>query len=167
VAFGATLGLAPPGLWVVDDETELGRDAPRDGIVGVLADCSAVYIAEQGHWVALDRASGIRATAGELRGGRQLLAAGTAWTLEHESRPDGNLVTFTDVVGDASFVWPLPDDNDDTYDVVVDSVTGEFTADVGGDAFFLPADVVRGTVDLRPDQSLPVARSELCASLTD
>jgi hypothetical protein len=160
--FGSILGASPPSLGVLNP----GQPVPRDGVVHVLDDCTAVYIAEQGHWVALDRAQGMRVSSGHLSGSAEVLAAGATWTLAVESSPEGKVVTFTESTGVANSIRPLPD-GEAEFDVIVDRITGEFFAEVGDVAFFLPPDALGDDIDIRPDKAAPIPTSPLCISLTD
>ncbi|MFT7326744.1 MAG: hypothetical protein ACI88S_001164, partial [Ilumatobacter sp.] len=153
-------------LVVIDEATPV----PRDGIVGVTSDCSGVWIAEQGRWVALDRPEGVRQATGALdvdsANGDGVLAAGVNWQLSVEGLDSptpratftsGNVVTID---------LPL-DVGDGRYTITVDAIENFFFAQIGNEAFFLPADVVRGEVDIRPDMSPPMPQSALCLSLSD
>jgi hypothetical protein len=152
---------------VVIDEATL---VPRDGVVGVTSDCSGVWIAEQGRWVALDRPDGVRQATGNLdvdsANGDGVLAAGVNWQLSVEGLDSptprttftsGNVVTFD---------LPL-DVGDGRYAITVDAIENFFFAQIGNEAFFLPGDVVSGDVDIRLDMSAPMPQSALCLSLSD
>jgi hypothetical protein len=56
---------------------------PRDGVVAVAPDCAGVYVAEQGSWVALERAAGRRVLHGTVATtpDDRALAAGSEWLL--------------------------------------------------------------------------------------
>lgn len=151
-----------------DSLITLDPDAPvpRDAVVGVLDDCTGVYIAEQGRWVALDRANGIRRISGDLGDGPAVLAIGATWQLAVQPTADGLTVVLTDDAGDGDFARPVGG-GPLTYEIIVDDVAGEYFARVGGDGFFLAPDVVSGRADLRPDSSAPPPTSDLCRALTD
>jgi hypothetical protein len=126
-----------------------GAAVPRDGVVALDPDCAGVYIAEQGRWVALERADGVRRTAGtvdDLSAGVAVLAQGRGWTLELVGNDtptalrlvgdDGGLLSEQPVAADATGSIPLD------YEVIVDPVTGEFVAEIGELGMLLPPDVV-------------------------
>jgi hypothetical protein len=143
---------------------------PRDGIVGVTSDCSGVWIAEQGRWVALDRPDGVRQATGNLdvdsANGDGVLAAGVNWQLSVEGLGSPTArTTFTS--GDVVTIDLPLDVGDGRYTVTVDAIENFFFAQIGNEAFFLPADVVRGEVDIRADMSPPMPQSALCLSLSD
>jgi hypothetical protein len=153
-------------LVVIDEATPV----PRDGIVGVTSDCSGVWIAEQGRWVALDRPDGVRQATGNLdvdsANGDGVLAAGVNWQLSVEGLGSPTArTTFTS--GDVVTIDLPLDVGDGRYTVTVDAIENFFFAQIGNEAFFLPADVVRGEVDIRADMSPPMPQSALCLSLSD
>ncbi len=123
-----------------------GATVPRDGVVSLDPDCLGVYISEQGRWVALERADGIRRTTGTIRATGDVLAAGRGWALRYADGPVGGRVEIVDDDGVIVFEQPvdlavagaLPL----SYEVVIDSVTGEFVAQIGDTGLLLPADVV-------------------------
>ncbi len=123
-----------------------GATVPRDGIVALDPDCLGVYISEQGRWVALERADGVRRTSGTITASGDVLAAGRGWTLRYADGPDGARVVIVDDDGVIVFEQPvdlaaagaLPL----SYEVVIDSVTGEFMAQVGEVGLLLPTNVV-------------------------
>ena len=123
-----------------------GSTVPRDGVVALDADCLGVYISEQGRWVALERADGVRRTTGTIRASGDVLAAGRGWTLRYADNAAG---TRVEIVGDGgAVVFEQPVDPDAAgplslpYEVIIDSVTGEFLAQVGDVGLLLPTDVV-------------------------
>ncbi len=148
-------------LVVIDEVTPV----PRDGIVGVTSDCSGVWIAEQGRWVAIDRPDGVRQATGALNGDR-VLAAGVNWQLsvaDFDSPTPRAVFTSGDVV---VLDQPL-ETGDGRYTITVDAIENFFFAQIGNDEFFLPGDVVSGDVDIRLDMSSPMPQSALCQSLSD
>ena len=148
-------------LAVIDEATPV----PRDGIVGVTSDCSGVWIAEQGRWVALDRPDGVRQATGALTSDR-VLAAGVSWQLSvagFDSPTPRAVFTSGDVV---TIDQPL-EIGDGRYIITVDAIENFFFAQIGNDEFFLPGDVVSGDVDIRLDMSAPMPQSALCLSLSD
>ena len=148
-------------LVVIDEATPV----PRDGIVGVTSDCSGVWIAEQGRWVALDRPDGVRQATGALTSDR-VLAAGVNWQLSvagFDSPTPRAVFTSGDVV---TIDQPL-EIGDGRYIITVDAIENFFFAQIGNDEFFLPGDVVSGDVDIRLDMSASMPQSALCLSLSD
>ena len=144
---------------------DVATPVPRDGIVGVTSDCSGVWIAEQGRWVALDRPDGVRQATGALNGDR-VLAAGVNWQLSvagFDSPTPRAVFTSGDVV---VLDQPL-EIGDGRYIITVDAIENFFFAQIGNDEFFLPGDVVSGDVDIRLDMSAPMPQSALCLSLSD
>ena len=148
-------------LVVIDEATPV----PRDGIVGVTSDCSGVWIAEQGRWVALDRPDGVRQATGALTSDR-VLAAGVNWQLSVAGfdSPTPRAV-FTS--GDVVTIDQALEIGDGRYIITVDAIENFFFAQIGNDEFFLPGDVVSGDVDIRLDMSAPMPQSALCLSLSD
>lgn len=143
------------------------QSVPRDGVVGLIEDCSGVYIAEQDRWVALERADGIRTVSGVLSQGKATVAAGETWTMTIEPAPVGYLLTFDDIDGSTDFTRQVPGAEGDTYEIVIDEVMGLFTARVGADEFLLVPDaLITGGSDIRPDKSSPAPDSALCRSLS-
>ncbi|MGE5209619.1 MAG: hypothetical protein ACM3MM_00035, partial [Acidobacteriota bacterium] len=126
-----------------------GAAVPRDGVVALDPDCAGVYISEQGRWVALERADGLRSTTGtieDLDAGTAVIAEGRGWMLElaGEGVPetlrivgdDGAVLSEQPAAPEATGPFPLD------YEVVVDPVTGEFVAQIGDLGLLLPPDVV-------------------------
>ena len=155
------LGGGHRSLVPIDESTPV----PRDGIVGVTSDCSGVWIAEQGRWVALDRPNGVRQATGAVDADG-VLAAGVNWKLTVEgfdsSTPHAIFRSGDVVMIDQSF-----ETGDGRFTITVDSIENFFFAEVGNEAFFLPGDVVGGDVDIRADMSAPIPQSALCLSLSD
>ena len=60
----AVFGGDPPAVVSLGASTPVGRD----GVVGVAPGCAGVYIAEQGHWVPLERSPGQRVLRGTVDG---------------------------------------------------------------------------------------------------
>lgn len=160
-------------LVVIDESTPV----PRDGIVGVTSDCSGVWIAEQGRWVALERPDGVRHATGNLDGdgdgvngdgvnGDGVLAAGVNWQLSVEGLDSPTPRTiFTS--GDVVMIDEPLVAGDGRYTITVDAIENFYFAEVGNEGFFLPGDVVSGDVDIRVDNSAPVPQSALCLSLNN
>lgn len=130
---------APSVIEITQDDP-----VPRDGVVGVLADCTGVYIAEQRAWVALERSNGVRRVEGLIDDAdERVLAATSAWSLTY--RPVGSRdgeVTFEREGGDG-FTQSVPEnDFPISFSVVADPITNSYAAEVGGMFFFLPGDVL-------------------------
>ena len=123
-----------------------GAAVPRDGVVALDADCLGVYIAEQGRWVALERADGVRRVTGTINAFGDVLATGLGWTLRYGDGPGGAQVEIVADDGTIVFEQSVDAAADDSlpvsYEVVIDSVTGEFIAHIGEFGLLLPADVV-------------------------
>jgi hypothetical protein len=145
-----------------------GAPVPRDGVVALDASCAGVYIAEQGQWVALERADGIRRTTGIIEdpgAGTAVLADGRDWTLQLVGTPqparlqvvgdDGTVRSEQSVDLESAGAPPL------AYEVVVDPVTGEFVTRIGDLGLLLPPDVV-STGGAIAD---PIGTSSLCEDL--
>lgn len=69
-----------PGLVSLDDLDDLD-EVPRDGVVALASGCAGVYVAEQGRWVALERAEGRRVLRGTVTGPGTLVDGGR-WSIE-------------------------------------------------------------------------------------
>ncbi|MDA3032298.1 MAG: hypothetical protein O3B90_08230, partial [Actinomycetota bacterium] len=140
-------------------------------------DCSGVWIAEQGRWVALERPDGVRYATGNLDGdggevngdgvnGDRVLAAGVNWQLSVEGLDSPTPRTiFTS--GDVVMIDEPLVAGDGRYTITVDAIENFYFAEVGNEGFFLPGDVVSGDVDIRVDNSAPVPQSALCLSLNN
>jgi hypothetical protein len=168
-----TLELKSPGFTEVRydiDRAIFGSDAPnvttiapgdstgRDGSVGILDDCSGIYVAEQGRWVALERTPGLRVVAGEIEvaaegSAEQVLASTDLWSLTYR---EGDGVRGSDVIferkdGEAGFVREIPLALPISFEIIADPVVDSYFADVGGIQFFLPKDVlIAGGIEIDP-----------------
>ena len=149
-----------------------GIPVPRDGVVAVAPDCAGVYVAEQGRWVALERADGRRVLRGTVSTtpDDRALAAGGDWLLSLvDPGPAASVrLEFGGVTVAELDAGELGEG--DTVIVVADPVTREFFLD-GPDrlVFFDPGlvaadDVVVG-LGLVPDGSGESAR--LCRVLAE
>lgn len=148
---------------------EAGDPAPRDGVVGVLADCTGVYIAEQRAWVALERSVGQRAVSGTfITSRRTVLAATELWTLTSFPAGDGVTIVFDRIDGAEGFERSFSGlDDTAEFEVVADPVAGVFVIEVHGEGFFLPGDVLTaGGPEIRPNPTGEVGPSPLCRDLT-
>ena len=58
----AVFGGSPPSVVAIVG----GMPIPRDGVVGIDGACDGLYIAEQGHWVRLEGADGVRRLTGSV-----------------------------------------------------------------------------------------------------
>lgn len=169
-----------------------GDGAGRDGVIGVLDDCSGIYVAEQGSWVALERSPGVRAISGEIDGDvEQVLASTDLWSLTY--RPTGQDGSGDGIVGEVTFersdgldgfVREIPagsmTGSTNHYEVIADPVSDLFFANVGGTGTFLPADVLTagGPVldpeidpEIDPDgidagTAAAIAATPLCSEIT-
>jgi len=157
--------------WVFGDpapalvDLVIGAPVPRDGTVALDRDpsidrCSAVYIAEQGGWVALERSNDGRRLAGTvtLDGERTLVAGGDNWRITaiatttsgtatsatatpdngapDEVRLEATVTPDDDGAGGASATSEsiaVADDGTLVVDVVADPVMGQLWATVGGE----------------------------------
>ena len=139
-----------------------GVGVPRDGIVALDPQCQGVYMAEQGHWLAIERGGARRATGTIERSDVAVeLAAGSGWTLELVESDGVTVVRVLDSTGavtsEQSVDLTMPAD----YEVVLDDVTREYRARVGDEVVFLPAELSA----IQPT-SADGAPSALCVELT-
>jgi hypothetical protein len=119
---GALFPAPSPGLVAL----EPAMPVPRDGVVAVEPDCAGVYVAEQGSWVALERAVGRRVVSGDVSTGAEVLVAGDGWMLSlDDPGPPAHLrLTVDDVtVAELEAGRLVPGDR---VEVVADPVTREF-----------------------------------------
>lgn len=159
-----TLELKSPGFTELRydiDRAVFGTDSPnvspidagdptgRDGEVGVVSDCSAIYVAEQGRWVALERTEGLRLVSGDIdQSTSAVLAASDTWLLTYEPGE----VRFERTDGEPGFVREIPAVSVISYEIIADPIVDSYFASVGGVEFFLPADVVRaGGIEIAPN----------------
>ncbi|MEX2625593.1 MAG: hypothetical protein WD225_01850 [Ilumatobacteraceae bacterium] len=155
-----------PGLIGFDRVPGRRDEVPRDGVVALGAGCAGVYVAEQGRWVALDRAEGRRVLTGEVISAGTLVDAGR-WSIElPRTGADSTLVLRVDDAPVAE-VAAGPLDAGDRVRVVADPVVGELSVTTAsGTVLFdpevpAPADVLIG-IDLRVG---PPATPSLCEAL--
>lgn len=139
-----------------------GVDVPRDGIVALDPQCQGVYMAEQGHWLAIDR-GGTRRASGVIEplDDDVVLAAGSGWTLELAQSDGGAVLMVVDAAGQVTFEQPVEVTAPATYEVVLDNVSREFSARVGDLGVLLPVEL-NAIVPSAPDG----APSALCLDLT-
>jgi hypothetical protein len=119
---GALFPAPSPGLVAL----EPAMPVPRDGVVAVEPDCAGVYVAEQGSWVALERAVGRRVVSGDVSTGAEVLVAGDGWmlSLDDPGPPARLRLTVDDVtVAELEAGRLVPGDQ---VEVVADPVTREF-----------------------------------------
>lgn len=146
---------------------------PRDGVVGLALGCGGTYIAEQGSWVALERALGtyeVRGTVDDTflaEPSPVRIAETDAWTLDLAALDVGGL----------AFVYATPTDpaasvvaTDRTtpfdFRVVVDPVTSESFVEIDDEVSFLPGTAVDSvTADGIAPGSAPRVASPLCTTL--
>ena len=124
-----------------------GSPVPRDGVVAVDGDCLGVYMAEQGNWVALERADGVRRTTGTVSSGGDVLAQGRGWTIEYRNdQNDPRIVVVSgedgDVVFEQSIDHALAGVLPVTFEVLADPITSEYAARIGTVWHLLPGDVI-------------------------
>jgi hypothetical protein len=119
-----------------------GVGVPRDGIVALDPECQGVYMAEQGHWLAIDR-GGTRRASGMIESldGEVVLAAGSGWTLQLVGSAGGAVLEVVDDAGRTSFEQPVDVTAPVEYEVVVDAVSGEYRARVGDEVVLLPGEL--------------------------
>ncbi len=119
-----------------------GVDVPRDGIVALDPRCQGVYMAEQGHWLAIDR-GGTRRASGVIDevGEGAVLAAGSGWTLELVPSGTGTMLRVVDSTGTTTFEQPVEVTAPTTYEVVLDNVSREYRARVGDAVVLLPVEL--------------------------
>ena len=121
-------GGSPPS--VVD--LVAGAVVPRDGVVAIDGQCDGLYIAEQGRWVALELADGVRRLQGTIRPGSEpLLIQSPAGTIELRltadsgwasyQAVDGTLITGSAITIEASDVDAI--DVDVTSDPITNNLT--------------------------------------------
>ncbi|MGD9997151.1 MAG: hypothetical protein AB7L17_22380 [Ilumatobacteraceae bacterium] len=131
----ALFGGSSPGLEVI----EAGSSVPRDGIVGLAlvpdtSECEAVYIAEQGAWVALERLDGtsqVRGTIDLAPRDAQFVAGSDTWTVTLERDGDRARAVFDDGTATTG-EWIDVAGVDVAVTVVDDMVIGQFFVAVEG-----------------------------------
>jgi hypothetical protein len=137
--------------WVFGDpapalvDLEPGMAVPRDGVVAIDHDtatgsCDAVYVAEQGHWVPLERTNGVRRLGGTLAldGPTTAVAGGDTWTLWAEiDAATLRFVVEVDGVATTGSSVDLAGAGAGTslarITIVADPVIGELSVTVGGE----------------------------------
>lgn len=161
----AIFGGTPPSVQFL----EPGAPVPRDGIVAIDGSCAALYIAEQGKWVALERGAD-REVRGTFTPGRDAtLLAGDAGALTLSTDEAAGTAQLTWLPsGGAPLDGPLVprDGTAPTVDVVADPVTGGFVVTVGDQLGLLAGDPPE-LAALLPGPSLIVdeARTPVCDEL--
>jgi len=78
----------------------LGPTVPRDGVVGIDGQCTGLYIAEQGRWVALERSPARRVGGTFTPGADTTLLSGDAGTLTLSAVDDGVQVSWLPADGE-------------------------------------------------------------------
>jgi hypothetical protein len=143
-------------------ELVAGVDVPRDGIVALDPRCQGVYMAEQGHWLAIDR-GGTRRASGviEALDDDAVLAAGSDWTLELVQSGGGAVLRVVDSTGLTTLEQPVEVTAPATYEVIVDNVSREYRARVGDAVVLLP-----GELSAIQPAAADGAPSALCVDLT-
>ena len=132
---GAVFGGAPPSVVQLADTPVV----PRDGVVAVDGPCDGLYIAEQGHWVALERADGIRQLVGHVTLGDTplvLVDAGEGTVVLTPSGPAGSrtvVVSYQPVGGEAVTGQPVRvADDHPAIALVADHVAGGLSVVLDG-----------------------------------
>ncbi len=140
-----------------------GVGVPRDGIVALDPRCQGVYMAEQGHWLAIDR-GGTRRASGTIEqlDGSVVLAAGSGWTLELVESDGVTALRVLDSTGAVTFEQPVEVATPTDYEVVLDNVTREYRARVGDAVVLLPVELSA----IEP-AAIDGAPSALCLDLTE
>jgi len=151
----------------------------RDGIVGLVADCSGVYVGEQERWAVLERGEGARQLTGVLRLGGDLrtegdsatVATGDGWQLVAALHPDdAELELRLEREGRDPLAGRVGWDGDAAVPVhvVVDPTVPELSVSVRGDvalfSFDVPPPPVRPTAAIEPG-SAGAPRERLCRQL--
>jgi len=109
-----------------------GVPAPRDGIVGIDGMCDGLYIAEQGKWVALERADGVRRAHGTLDTVAGNVFTSPSGSLELVAAADGVRARWAPVDGasvDGTAVRSSPLAK---LDISSDPVAGGLTVSIDG-----------------------------------
>ncbi len=139
-----------------------GVAVPRDGIVALDPRCQGVYMAEQGHWLAIDR-GGTRRASGTIDrlDAPAVLATGAGWTLEAAESDGVTVLRVLDSTGAVTYEQPVDVTVPTDYEVVLDGVSREYTARVDDAVVLLPAELSA----IRP-VAADGAPSALCVELT-
>jgi hypothetical protein len=126
------------------EPTAPGSPVPRDGRVGIADGCAGVYIAEQGNWVALERAPGIFETSGtvtDVADGPVRLAQTSAWTIDLLSLSVGGFAVVYSTPADPDVLTiPVESGLPVDYRIVTDPITGETFIEVADSGHLLPGD---------------------------
>jgi hypothetical protein len=144
-----------------------GVRAPRDGVVGIDGECDGLYVAEQGKWVGLERADGVRRARGTFHS-----AAGTIFTspdgvLELVPTGSGAVARWTPVGGTPVDGTPVGTSLLPRLDIASDPLAGGVTVSIDGHpslfAFAAPllADVTWSAEFepvTTPDRGTPICR---------
>jgi hypothetical protein len=159
----AVFGAGAPGLV----ELQPGTPVPRDGVVALDPDCAGVYIAEQGAWVALERADGVRRTGGTIDApaGPVVIAAGDGWTIQAAAGEDGLDLQVFGASGEVRLEERVGESLPVRYEVVIDPVSREFFATVGSTTVLLPGDLRALEGSIAPGSSPSGDAPRLCREL--
>jgi hypothetical protein len=111
-----------------------GVTAPRDGVVGIDGACDGLYIAEQGNWVALERADGVRRAHGTFDSAAGTIFTSPTGTLELVATADGTLARWTPVDGTPVDGTPVRSGAPARLDIASDPVSGGLTVSIDGHA---------------------------------
>jgi hypothetical protein len=127
----AVFGGTPPS--VID--LVPGTAIPRDGIVAIDGECDGLYIAEQGNWVALELAEGVRRLRGTAESEVAVQAIGGSIHVLVDHVDDGTqiVVEYQPDAGDRMQGTPLVVDRSPVaIDIVSDPVTGRLEVRADG-----------------------------------
>jgi hypothetical protein len=94
----AVFGGAPPSVVTI----VAGMPIPRDGVVGIDGACDGLYIAEQGHWVRLEAADGVRRLTGTVTGAGTAEVITPSGTIAIDVHSSDATVTYVAADGTAS-----------------------------------------------------------------
>ncbi len=144
---------------------------PRDGVVALGAGCSGVYIAEQGHWVALERAQGLTRYTGRVRvptdASNLRVTGGQGWDLVVATTENGTVLEVIESDGTIDSQAPIRSQAATLRaEIVVDRVTNNFSGQVGDAVVFLPGDRLPTTRLDTPGLDIdPPSSPSLCNAL--
>jgi hypothetical protein len=167
---GAVFGDPAPSLMRIDP----GGTVPRDGVVGLSGEpCVAVYVAEQGVWVNLERLDGAMQSTGRITvvpNSVVVVAEGADWTLSIES-DDRTFHAVLDIAGVAQVGDDVATRSGDHHvRVVNDDVVGQFSVTVDGAIALFHFGQLAGpmlpSADLVPTTSVDAGKT-LCRRLED
>ena len=109
-----------------------GVPAPRDGVVGVDGVCDGLYIAEQGKWVALERADGVRRARGAFHTPVGTIFTSPDGVLELVATTDGTVARWTPTNGTPVDGTPVHSSPVPQLDIASDPLSGGLTVAIDG-----------------------------------